>query len=73
MADGIMILQAWTGPCSVGRLAEACRKAGLDVTCEGTERVYIAVPYSPDRYVAGFDACEALRKTHGTTFGLRFC
>jgi len=71
--DGIMTLQAWTGPCSVSRIAEGCRKAGLEVTCEGTEHVYIAVPYSPKRSQAAYDACEALRKANGTDYGLRFC
>ena len=72
-ADGIMTLQAWTGPCCVTHIAEACRKCGLTVTCEGTEHVYLAVPYSPDRTRAAGDVCEVLRKTHGTDFGLRFC
>lgn len=53
-----------TGPTIVKAMAQKCREAGLTVTCEGTERVYVE---ATDRY----HVLAELRRVHGTDFGLR--
>ncbi len=59
-----------TGPTIVGRMAEKCREAGLSVTCEGTERVYVDVP-DEHGLQARHWVLACLRQKHGTDFGLR--
>lgn len=64
-------LKTWTGPCEVRFFAERLRSAGVAVTCEGTEHIYVDSPGS-DSYRAGHGALERLRRAFGTTYGLRF-
>jgi hypothetical protein len=64
-------LSVHTGPCCVKEIAEKCREAGLNVVCEGTERIYI------DFHANGLDNARCLAQMtleakHGTNFGLRF-
>ena len=64
-----MKLTAHTGPVIVREIADALRAAGISVLCEGTEHVYVEAP-GEDRYRAAHGVTEALRRTHGKTFGL---
>ena len=64
-------LEAWTGPCHVAELAQKCREAGLTVTCEGTEKIYVLIA-GEDRIDASLRAEKYLNAKHGTHFGLRF-
>ena len=64
-------LSAWTGPCCVASMAQKCREAGLYVTIEGTEKVYVLVA-GKDRMDARLIAEDTLDTKHGTHFGLRF-
>lgn len=67
-----MKLRAHTGPTIVKEMAEKCREAGLNVTIEGTEHVYIEQP-GKDTYEMNEEIRKALTKKHGTAFGLKFC
>jgi hypothetical protein len=58
-----------TGPCIVRQIAEKMREAGVCVTIEGTERVYVK-EFGVDDFAAREAVREALRRTHGTVFGL---
>lgn len=64
------LLRAWTGPCLVGQIAEKARDAGLAVTCEGTEHVYVRADGS-DEGAAAWNVLVDLVRKHGTDFGLR--
>ena len=64
------LFSLWTGPCLVKQLAEKAREAGLTVTCEGTETVYV-VSEGTDAGGAGWNVLVALVQKHGTDFGLR--
>jgi hypothetical protein len=67
-------LSAWTGPTMVTALAEKCREAGLRVTVEGTEKVYVEVEsVGESRTWAGMEALALLRTKHNTDCGLIFC
>ena len=61
-----MRLRYHTGPTIVEFIANQMRAAGLDVSCVGTEHVYVDVT-SPDgdRFVQ-----ETLLREFGTTFGI---
>ena len=66
-----MRLKAWTGPCLVKVLASHIRDAGVMVTIEGTEHVYVEVPHEV-HHVADFETRKMIAKRHGTAFGLQF-
>lgn len=57
-----------TGPTAVKEIAEAARRAGFKPV-EGTEHVIVDVE-GEDRMSAEMRFLEALRHTHGKTFGL---
>ena len=63
------MLKLYTGPGSVGQIAEKCREAGVHVFVEGTEHLHLEGE--------GLDALEAfngivakLKATHQRSFGL---
>ncbi len=60
----------WTGPTCVERLADKITEAGIVVTARGTERVYVAQE-GACRTDAALQIEGALRRVHGTTFGLQ--
>jgi hypothetical protein len=56
-------LKAYVGPCFVSQYAVMMRRAGLKVTCEGTEHVYVnGDGSSPGE--ASWNASVDWRKTH---------
>lgn len=64
------LFSVWTGPVLVGQLANKMRDAGITVTCEGTETVYVE---SSGETVDGasWNVLAALCSKHRTDFGLR--
>jgi hypothetical protein len=64
------LLRVWTGPCLVRQLADKARDAGVTVTCEGTEHVYVRADGS-DGDAAAWNVLVDLVRKHGTDFGLR--
>lgn len=64
------LLRAWTGPCLVGQIADKARDAGVTVTCEGTEHVYVEAD-GTEGDAAAWNVLVDLVRKHGTDFGLR--
>lgn len=64
------LLRAWTGPCLVRQLADKLRDAGVTVTCEGTEHVYV-LSDGTEGDAAAWNVLVDLVRKHGTDFGLR--
>lgn len=61
-----MRLRYHTGPTIVEFIANQMRAAGLDVSCVGTEHVYVDVtPPDDDQFVR-----DTLYHEYGTTFGI---
>ncbi len=63
-------LRIWTGPSLVSELAGKLRDAGVTVTVEGTEHVYVEAEGSDDS-AASWNILVALFNTHGRDYGLR--
>lgn len=64
------LFQCWTGPTLVKQIAEKMRDAGLTVTCEGTESVYV-VAEGETQDGASWNVLAALCSKHGVDFGLK--
>jgi len=64
------LFQCWTGPVLVKQIAAKMRDAGLTVTCEGTESVYV-VSDGMDSEGAAWNVLAALCSKWTTDFGLR--
>ena len=64
------LFSCWTGPTLVGQIAGKMRDAGLTVTCEGTEKVYVESE-GTDGDGAAWNVLAALCSKHATDFGLR--
>lgn len=62
-------LKFWTGPTLVEQIATRFREAGVTVTCEGTEHVYVNGDGS-DGFAAEWNVLVDLQRKHGTSFGL---
>ena len=64
-------LSVWIGPCNVREYANRMREAGIEVSCEGTERIFVNVD-GTDAAGAAWNALAMLVQKHGSDFGLRF-
>ena len=64
------LFQCWTGPVLVKQIADKMRDAGLTVTCEGTEAVYV-VSEGETPEGASWNVLAALCSNHTTDFGLK--
>jgi len=64
------LFQCWTGPVLVKQIAAKMRAAGLTVTCEGTESVYV-VSDGTCAEGAAWNVLAALCSKWTTDFGLR--
>ncbi len=62
------ILKLWWGPVGIYEIAEKCREAGIEITCEGTEHLYLAED-GMDGHAAFRGILSKLQAKHGTTFG----
>lgn len=74
-----MKIAFFVGPSWVHEIAEGMRAAGVEVTCEGTERIYVEAPVPEDFDDAGLSVREhaareavvaKVKAHHGKTFGL---
>ena len=63
-----MKMRCYTGPCAVIPITDACKEAGLDAT-KGTEHIVFDVD-AKDSHEAKSIILAALKKKHGTTFGI---
>lgn len=64
-------LRVFAGPCGVKDVAETLRQAGLDVSCEGTEHVFLNAEGSTPEGAA-WNASVDVFRFHGRDFGLHF-
>ena len=64
------LFQCWTGPVLVKQIAAKMRDAGLTVTCEGTESVYV-VSEGETADGASWNVLASLCSKWTTDFGLR--
>lgn len=62
-------LSFFTGPTLVHEIAKKMREAGIRVTCEGTETVWVEAE-GHDSLYARLGVASDLRRKHGTDFGL---
>jgi hypothetical protein len=62
-----------TGPTIVHQIADKMREAGVAVSCEGTEHVYIDAAPNVGELATDlrYQILAVLREKHGTDFGLR--
>lgn len=54
------IVKYWTGPCDVQVFVQRARNRGLEVTCEGTEHIYVRIN-ATDGTVANWRVYQILR------------
>ncbi len=64
------LLFVYTGPGLVRPVADVCRAAGLYVTIEGTDGIYLVAEGS-DASAAAHNVLVDLQRAHGKDFGLR--
>jgi len=62
-------LRFWTGPVNVEAIGAKAREAGLSVAVVGTEHLLID-SYGRDHIDAVLKVSEAMKRTHGTNFGM---
>jgi len=68
-----MKLRAHTGPTIVKEMAAKLRDAGVKVTIEGTEHVYVEFEgHAKGVTDADFTIRQVLKNKHGSSFGLKF-
>jgi len=63
-------LRIWTGPLSVREIAKKLRDAGVHVSCEGTEFIYVTAE-GADVAGAAHNVLVDLLRAHGSDLGLR--
>jgi hypothetical protein len=66
----LYLVEAWTGPVFVKQMARKAEEAGLVVQTVGTEKIYVH-SRGTSRGAAEWNMLAALRKEHGTDFGLK--
>lgn len=63
------LFSCWTGPVNVKPVAAKMREAGLEVTCVGTEAVYVASE-GESEYDAADAIVSTLKTRNATDFGI---
>lgn len=66
-----MNVKVWTGPCAVKQAAADLRAAGVEVSIEGTEHVYLPVPEGMDAPGPALAAARAYRRHYGKSWPYR--